>query len=88
MRSSCRRAGRRTATVEFELASEPWKVIMFRDDQDAEGTGTTVLRYRTTGFPTLFVIDHDGTVVAQVGHYQYDRLETLVRELVEKAERR
>lgn len=72
----------------------PFRVLVDRpdpkkpDDRNADGTGTTVVRYGITGFPTLFVIDQDGTVVAQVGHSQHDRLESLVRELVEKAERR
>jgi thiol-disulfide isomerase/thioredoxin len=70
----------------------PFRVLLDRpdpkkpDDLNPEGTGTTVLRYGITGFPTLFVIDRDGTMIGQVGVSHHDRLESLVRELLEKAE--
>jgi hypothetical protein len=46
------------------------------------------VRYGITGFPTLFVIDSDGTMIGQVGHSEHDRLESLVGGLVEKGGRR
>jgi thiol-disulfide isomerase/thioredoxin len=58
------------------------------DDHGAKGAGMTVNHYGIKGFPTLFVIDQDGTMIGRVGHWEHDRLETLVRKLVEKAERR
>ena len=70
----------------------PFRVLLDRpdpkkpDDLNPEGTGTTIMRYGITGFPTLFVIDRDGTMIGQVAHSEHDRLESLVRELVEKAE--
>jgi len=70
----------------------PFRVLVDRpepkkpDDFGPEGTGTTIVHYGITGFPTLFVIDRDGTMIGQVGHSQHDQLESLVRELVEKAE--
>jgi thiol-disulfide isomerase/thioredoxin len=74
----------------------PFRVLLDRpdpkksDDRDPEGTGITVNRYGIEGFPTLFVIDPDGVMVGRVGRSkpERDRLETLVRELVEKAEGR
>jgi thiol-disulfide isomerase/thioredoxin len=72
----------------------PFRVLLDRpdpkkpDDLAPEGTGTTIVRYGITGFPTLFVIDRDGMMVAQVGHSEQDRLESLLRTLVEKAEGR
>jgi len=71
----------------------PFRVLVDRadpknpDDVGPEGTGTTIARYGITGFPTLFVIDRDGTMIGQVGHSEHDRLESRVRQLVEKAER-
>ena len=70
----------------------PFRVLLDRpdekqpEDRDPEGTGTTVNRYGITGFPSLFVIAADGTFVEKVGHSMHDRLESLVRELLEKAE--
>jgi thiol-disulfide isomerase/thioredoxin len=72
----------------------PFRVLLDRpdpakpDDRGAEGTGTTCKRYGITGFPTVLVIDKDGTMVGQVWFSKHDRLESLVRELVEKAETR
>jgi hypothetical protein len=54
------------------------------DDRDPEGTGTTVSRYGIQGFPTLLVIDGNGTIVDQVGHWEHARLESLVEGLLEK----
>ena len=71
----------------------PFRVLLDRpdptkpDDRDPEGTGTTVKRYAITGFPTLFVIGPDGTLVDRVRSSDH-RLETLVRELLESAEAR
>jgi hypothetical protein len=58
------------------------------EDRDPEGTGTTVNRYAIKGFPTIVVIGPDGTLVDQGVFANHDRLETLVRALVEKAEAR
>ena len=40
---------------------------------------------RLRGFPTLFVIDQQGTMVATVPFSDHDRLETLVRTLLDKS---
>jgi thiol-disulfide isomerase/thioredoxin len=70
----------------------PFRVLLDRpdpdkaDDRDPEGTGTTAKRYSIQGFPTLFVIDRDGTLVEEVS--DDDRLNLLVRQLVERAEAR
>ena len=48
----------------------------------------TCKRYGIRGFPTILVIDKDGTMVGQVWFSKHERLEALVRELVEKAEPR
>ena len=37
-------------------------------------------------FPPLYVIDQTGKIVDRVGHWEHDRLEKLVRELIEKTE--
>lgn len=58
------------------------------DDQDPEGNGTTIKRYGVEGFPTLLVIDGNGTMVDRVGYSEHNRLESLVWELLEKAEGR
>jgi hypothetical protein len=55
-------------------------------DRDPEGTGITVERYGITGFPSLFVIDREGTMVGEVPFSAHDRLESLVRDLLKKAE--
>jgi hypothetical protein len=71
----------------------PFRVLLDRPDpnhQDGstgEGNGTTIKRYSVTGFPSLFLIDRDGTMIGAVDHSNHDRLESLVRDLVEKAER-
>jgi thiol-disulfide isomerase/thioredoxin len=57
------------------------------DDLGGEGTGTTISRYSVTGFPSLFVIDRDGTMIGRVDPFNHERLESLVRDLVEKAEK-
>jgi thiol-disulfide isomerase/thioredoxin len=56
------------------------------DDDFPEGSGATVARYGVPVFPTVYVIDSNGTVVDRVS--QEERLEPLVRRLVEKAEGR
>ena len=56
------------------------------DELGGEGTGTTISRYSVTGFPSLFVIDRDGTMIGSIDPSNHDRLESLVRDLVEKAE--
>ncbi|MGO9922291.1 MAG: redoxin domain-containing protein [Isosphaeraceae bacterium] len=69
----------------------PFRVLLDRpdskkpEDRNPEGTGTTVERYGINGFPTLFVIDRDGTMIRQVAP-EHNRLESLVRQQVEKAE--
>jgi thiol-disulfide isomerase/thioredoxin len=71
----------------------PFRVLLDRPDpnnQDGstgEGNGTTIKRYSVTGFPSLFLIDRDGTMIGQVDPSNHDRLHSLVRDLVEKAER-
>jgi thiol-disulfide isomerase/thioredoxin len=72
----------------------PFRVLLDRPDPKtpadvgAEAHGATIKRYGVRAFPTLFVIDPDGTMVAPVPFWDHDRLESLVRDLVEKAEAR
>jgi thiol-disulfide isomerase/thioredoxin len=70
----------------------PFRVLLDQPDpkkpDDPIGTGKTIERYEIEGFPTLFVIDGDGTMVGRVGHWEHDRLEALVRDLVGKAQAR
>jgi hypothetical protein len=86
---------RRIATVRqrlWEGRDLPFRVLFDRpdaeksDDDLPEGHGTTVKRYSITGFPSLFVIDRDGTMIGRVNQYDRDRLELLIRDLLEKAE--
>ena len=51
---------------------------------DPEGTGATIKKYQIRGFPTVFVIDQKGILVATVPGNDHDRLETLVRSLLDK----
>ena len=53
----------------------PFRVLLDRPDPNnhdgrnpGKGTGTTIKRYSVTGFPSLFVIDRDGTMIGPVGH--------------------
>jgi hypothetical protein len=70
----------------------PFRVLLDRpdpnkpDDDSPEGHGTTIKRYGITGFPCLFVIGPDGTLIAQVDHHDHDRLESVIRDQMEKAE--
>lgn len=70
----------------------PLRVLLDRpdpkkpDDRDPVGTGSTVERYEIQSFPTLFVIDGNGTVVDKVWFSDHQRLESLVRESLEKVE--
>lgn len=70
----------------------PFRVLLDQPDPNnhdgssGEGTGTTIKRYSVTGFPSVFVIDRDGTMIGRVDPFNHDRLESLVRDLVEKAE--
>jgi thiol-disulfide isomerase/thioredoxin len=70
----------------------PFRVLLDRPDPskpkdlDAEGTGMTIGRYHITGFPTLFVIDRDGTLIGTADHSNPARLESLIRGLLEKPE--
>lgn len=72
----------------------PFRVALDRpdprksDERDPIGSGTTIERYEIKGFPTVFVIDRDGTIVDQVWFSDHERLESLVRKLLEKAEAR
>ena len=72
----------------------PFRVVLdrpdptYRDDPNVMGHGATIRRYGVRGYPTLLVIDRDGTLVARVKHGEHDRLESLVRDLVEEAESR
>ena len=75
------------------MAPELWVGLVVKpdsraSDRDPEGTGTTCKRYAITGFPTLFVIGPDGTLVEKVSHSQHERLEQLVDQLLKKAEGR
>jgi len=88
---------RKTTTARQRIWSGrdlPFPVLLDRpdpkkpDDLDPEGTGTTIVRYGITGFPTLFVIDRDGTMIGRVDPTDHVRLESVVRELVKKAEGR
>jgi thiol-disulfide isomerase/thioredoxin len=68
----------------------PFRVLLDRpdpakpDDSVPEANGMTCKRYGIRGFPTILVIDKDGTMVGQVWFSQHDRLEKLVRDLLEK----
>jgi len=68
----------------------PFRVLLDRPDPETavgrypEGNGTTVKRYGVLAFPTVLVIDRDGTFVEYVS--EHDRLKLLLRQLVEKAE--
>jgi thiol-disulfide isomerase/thioredoxin len=73
----------------------PFRVLLDRpdptkpDDRTPEAAGTTIKRYGgIREFPTLFVIDRDGTIVGQVSYSEHARLQSLVGELLEKAEAR
>ncbi|MHC5536989.1 redoxin domain-containing protein [Singulisphaera rosea] len=69
----------------------PFHVLLDRRHPKKEGehgtigTGVTVERYSILEFPTLLIIDRDGTVVGK--SRDNNDLEPLVRSLVEKAER-
>jgi len=87
---------RRIATVRQRLwdgRDLPFRVLFDQPDpsnhdvSSGEGQGTTIKRYSVTGFPSLFLIDRDGTMIGSVDPFDHDRLESLVRDLVEKAER-
>jgi len=71
----------------------PFRVLLDRPDprkpdhRGPEGAGTTIRRYGVNGFPTLFVIDRDGTMVGRVNHSDHERLESIIRGLLEKADR-
>lgn len=70
----------------------PFRVLLDRPDPEqaedvgVEGTGATIRRYGVSSFPTLFVIDRDGTMVEEVRFSDHERLASLVRELLERAE--
>ena len=66
----------------------PFRVLLDRPDpdkpadRDPEGTGLTCKRYGIVGFPTLFVIDQEGKIVAPVRHGDHAELEKLVEGLL------
>jgi thiol-disulfide isomerase/thioredoxin len=68
----------------------PFRVLLDRPhpgkpaDRDPEGTGVTCNRYGIVGFPTLFVIDQEGMIVAPVRHGDHEELERLVTRLLER----
>jgi thiol-disulfide isomerase/thioredoxin len=68
----------------------PFRVLLDRPDpdkpagRDPEGTGLTCRHYGIAGFPTLFVIDQEGKIVAPVPHGEYDELERLVEGLLDR----
>jgi thiol-disulfide isomerase/thioredoxin len=57
-------------------------------DDDPEGDGATIARYGVVGFPTLLVIDANGSLIDSTGLRDHDRLETRIRELLDQAESR
>jgi thiol-disulfide isomerase/thioredoxin len=69
----------------------PFRVLLDRPDpdkaadRDPEGTGVTCKRYGIVGFPTVFVIDQEGKIVAPVRHTDHDGLERLVERLLNRA---
>jgi hypothetical protein len=86
---------RKIATIRerlWEGRDLPFRVLLDRPDPNKapdvipEATGTTIKRYGVRVFPTLLVIDHEGKMAGPVWFTEHDRLESLVRKLVEKAE--
>jgi hypothetical protein len=69
----------------------PFLVVLDRPDpakapeRFAEGTGQTCHRYGIEAFPTLFVIDQRGKMVGEIQHAEHDKLEAIIRDLLEKA---
>jgi thiol-disulfide isomerase/thioredoxin len=69
----------------------PFRVLLDRPDpekpadRDPEGTGVTCKRYGIIGFPTLFLIDQEGKIVAPVRHGEHAELERLVEGLLDRA---
>jgi thiol-disulfide isomerase/thioredoxin len=53
-------------------------------DRAPEGTGVTCKRYEISGFPTLFVIDQRGTIVATLMGDEHARLEALINKLLDQ----
>jgi len=85
---------RRIAFARKELWSDrdlPFRVLLDRPDPTKaadrypEGTGLTCKRYAIEAFPTLFVIDKEGTMVGSIHRTQHTQLETLIRDLLEKS---
>jgi thiol-disulfide isomerase/thioredoxin len=72
-------------------ADLPFRVLLDRPDpdkpadRDPEGTGVTCKRYGIVGFPTLLVIDQNGTLVSAVRHGDHHELEMLVERLLDKS---
>ena len=68
----------------------PFRVLLDRPDpakpadRDPEGTGATCQRYDIRGFPTMFVIDQSGTLVAAVAHTDHEGLESLITKLIDQ----
>ena len=86
---------RRTATTQalyWNGQDLPFRVLLDRPDPEIpaerrpEGTGATVRKYGIMGFPSVFVIDQQGIMVATVSSDDSDRLETLVRSLLDKTQ--
>ena len=84
---------RRIAQVRKELWDDrdlPFRVVLDRPDpakppeRFPEGTGETCHRYGIETFPTLFVIDQNGTMVGEFHRTQHDTIEAIVRDLLEK----
>ena len=69
----------------------PFRVLFDRPfpekspDREPEGTGLTCRNYGIVAFPTLFLIDQQGTLIATLRRTEHERLETLIHELLEKA---
>jgi thiol-disulfide isomerase/thioredoxin len=72
----------------------PFRILLDQPDPDdnlarhPEGSGATCKKYQIRGFPTLFVIDQQGTIIATSPPLEHDRMETLVRALLEKSSNR
>jgi hypothetical protein len=57
------------------------------DDTGPGGMGPALERYGLRGFTTLLVIDRDGTTVVEIADMERDRMESLIQNLVDKADR-
>jgi thiol-disulfide isomerase/thioredoxin len=80
---------RKTAWNDNDL---PFHVLFDRPDplkpadRAPEGTGVTCRQYQIYGFPTLFLIDQEGKLVAKInrGRSEHERLESLINKLLDQ----